>query len=173
MDDPLIIFEVAVSSSSQIFTKFKRKRFLSDLWLTKQIRHLQNLFLQTVTINDIDIFGDLGSGNFKRQIPTNSLSLFVALLNFSSRSVPCNNFSNVKSEQHYRLRYRLPSRYQNIIVCQMPFQKYEICFFIRKTCFAPDIFKFIYFHVFGPVIVIVEGVNGKIFLKFRRTSIVL
>ena len=114
MDDPLIIFEVAVSSSSQIFTKFKRKRFLSDLWLTKQIRHLQNLFLQTVTINDIDIFGDLGSGNFKRQIPTNSLSLFVALLNFSSRSVPCNNFSNVKSEQHYRLRYRLPSQYQNI-----------------------------------------------------------
>ena len=33
-------------------------------------------------------------------------------------------------------------------------------------------FKFIYFHFLGPVIVIVEEVNGEIFLKFRRTSIV-
>ena len=54
----------------------------------------------------------------------------------------------------------------------MPFQKYEICFFIRKTCFVPDIFKFIYFHFLGQVAVIGEEVNGEIILKFRRTSIV-
>ena len=54
----------------------------------------------------------------------------------------------------------------------MPFQKYEICFFIRKIYFVPDIFKFIYFHFLDPVIMIVEEVNGKIFLKFRRTSMV-
>ena len=54
----------------------------------------------------------------------------------------------------------------------MPFQKYEICFFIRKNYFVADIFKFIYFHFLGPVIVIVEEVNGEIFLEFRRTSIV-
>ena len=54
----------------------------------------------------------------------------------------------------------------------MPFQKYEVCFFIRKTCFVPDIFRFIYFHFLGQVVVIGEEVNGEIFLKFRRTSIV-
>ena len=30
--------------------------------------------------------------NFKRQIPANSLSFFVTVINFSSRSFPCNNF---------------------------------------------------------------------------------
>ena len=54
----------------------------------------------------------------------------------------------------------------------MPFQKYEICFFIRKTCFVLDIFKFIYFHFLDQVVVTGEEVNGEIFLKFRRTSIV-
>ena len=61
---------------------------------------------------------------------------------------------------------------KTLIVCQMPFQKYEICFFIRKTCFVPDIFKFIYFHFLGQVVVISEEINGDIFLKFRRTSTV-
>ena len=45
-------------------------------------------------------------------------------------------------------------------------------FFIPKTCFVPDIFKFIYFHFLGLVIVIAEEVNGDIFLKFRMMSIV-
>ena len=45
-------------------------------------------------------------------------------------------------------------------------------FFIRETCFVPDIFKFIYFHFLGQVVVIGEEVNGEIFLKFKRTSIV-
>ena len=47
----------------------------------------------------------------------------------------------------------------------MPFQKHKICFFIRKTCFGPDIFKFIYFHFHGQVVVIVKEVNGEIFLN--------
>ena len=55
----------------------------------------------------------------------------------------------------------------------MSFQKHGIFFFILKTCFVPDIFKFIYFHFLGQVIVIGEEVNVEIFLKFRRTSIVL
>ena len=55
----------------------------------------------------------------------------------------------------------------------MPFQKYEICFFIRKTFFVPNIFKFIYFHFLGQIVAIGEEVNGEIFLKFRRRSIVL
>ena len=33
-------------------------------------------------------------------------------------------------------------------------------------------FKFINVHSLGPVIVIVEEVNGEIFFKFRRTSMV-
>ena len=54
----------------------------------------------------------------------------------------------------------------------MPFQKYGICLFIRKTCFTPDMFKFIYFHFLGQIVVIGEEVNGEIFLKFKRTSVV-
>ena len=45
-------------------------------------------------------------------------------------------------------------------------------FFIREFCFVPDIFKFIYLHFLGPVIVIIEEINGEIFLKFRRKPIV-
>ena len=56
---------------------------LRSIILTK-IWHLQNLFLQTITITNIDIFGDLGPGKFH----TSNLSFFVTLLNFSSRSFP-------------------------------------------------------------------------------------
>ena len=48
----------------------------------------------------------------------------------------------------------------------------KYAFFIRKTCFVPDIFKFIYFHFLGQVVVIGGKVNEEIFLKFRRTPIV-
>ena len=47
-----------------------------------------------------------------------------------------------------------------------------MCFFIHKTCFVPDIFKFIYFHFLGQVVAIGEEVNGEIFLKFRMMPIV-
>ena len=49
----------------------------------------------------------------------------------------------------------------------------KYAFLIAKSpSLLSNIFKFIYFHFFGPVIVIVEEVNGEIFLEFRRTSIV-
>ena len=49
----------------------------------------------------------------------------------------------------------------------------KYAFFICKYFIVPDIFKFVYFHFLGPLIVIVEEVNEKvnIILKFRRTSI--
>ena len=47
----------------------------------------------------------------------------------------------------------------------------KYAFLFAKLAFFPDIFKFIYFHFFGQVVVIGEEVNGEIFLKFRRKSI--
>ena len=113
-------------------------------------------------------------GNFKCQISGNSLSFFVIFMNICSGSCPCaNNFFQTLNLNHViGCVIDCVPYIKTLIVCQMPSQKYEICFFIRKTCFVLDKFKFIYFHFLGPVIVIVEEVNGEIFLKFRRTSIV-
>ena len=96
----------------------------------------------------------------------------MALLNFCYRSFPCNNFCKRSVWTTFLCCAVDCVCYIKTLVCQMPFQKYEICFFIRKTCFVPDIFRFIYFHFLSQVVVIGEKVNGEIFLKIRRTSIV-
>ena len=77
MDDPLIIFRGSSDFHFSDIHKIQKKKFpirfmtnknLFNLPTSKiltKIRHLQNSFLQTITITDIDIFGDLGSGKFQ------------------------------------------------------------------------------------------------------------
>ena len=77
MDDPLIIFRGSSFFQFSDIHKIQKKTFpvrfmtnknLFNLPTSKiltKIRHLQNLFLQTITITDIDISGDLGFGKFQ------------------------------------------------------------------------------------------------------------
>ena len=125
MDDPLIIFRGSSFFQFSDIHKIQKKTFpvrfmtnknLFNLPRSKiltKIRHLQNLFLQAISITSIAIFLETQDlRDFQR--PANSLGFFVTLFNFSSRSFPCNDFSNVEPETRYRLPYRLRSLYQNI-----------------------------------------------------------
>ena len=76
MGDPLIIFrgnsifqfsDIHMVQKKTFPVRFMTNKNLLNLPRSKistKIRPLQNLFLQTITTTDIDIFGDLGSGKF-------------------------------------------------------------------------------------------------------------
>ena len=77
MEGPFIILRGSSFFQFSDIHKIQKKTFLVRFMANKnlfnlpgskiftKIRHLQNLFLQTVTITDIGIFGDLGSGKFQ------------------------------------------------------------------------------------------------------------
>ena len=78
MGDPLIIFrgnsifqfsDIHMVQKKTFPVRFMTNKNLLNLPRSKistKIRkyRIQNLFIQTITITDIDIFGDLGSGKF-------------------------------------------------------------------------------------------------------------
>ena len=76
MSEPLIIFrgssffqfsDIHMVQKKTFPVRFMTNKNLLNLPRSKistKIRPLQNLFLQTITTTDIDIFGDLGSGKF-------------------------------------------------------------------------------------------------------------
>ena len=77
MDDPFIIFRASNFFQFSDFHKIENKTFPFRFIINKnllnlprskvlmKIKHLKNLFLETVSITGINIFGDLGSGKFE------------------------------------------------------------------------------------------------------------
>ena len=120
---------------------------LRSKFLTK-MRHLQNLFLRTVTTTDIDIFDDSRSVEFHVSNSRQFFNFFHDTPIFFLEASHVIHFSNVKSKPRYRLRYRLLSLYQNInsqpdVLSNIG----NMLFFIPKAGFV-RIFSNLYIFIF-------------------------
>ena len=183
MDDPLIIFRGSSFFQFSDIHKIQKKTFPVRFMTARNCLISRKVNKNTALIEFITTninyyrhwyFGDLGSGNSQASESRQFFKFFRDTPHFFFlEAFHVIILSSVESEPLYRLRYRLRLLYENVNSLSDALSKiWNMLFFIRETCFIPDIFKFIYFHFLGSVIVIVEEVNGEIFFKFRRTSIV-
>ena len=136
-------FSVIVMTYKNLFNLPRRK-------ILTKIRHLKNLFLEAVEILPTSMFlvtQDLES--FKRQIPANSLSFFVTLQSFSFGSFPCSFIQTLNVKHVIGCAIDCVRSIKTLIVCEMFFQKYEICFFLFTKLASFGIYSNLHISIFS------------------------